>query len=70
LTEFGPVWAGALWIAELWGKLGAAATLPAIYGLIAATAMVHGLTVVTRNFGDMARTGVALLIPFATRISQ
>lgn len=53
-------------IAELWGKLGAAVTLPAIDGLIAATAMVHGLTVVTRNFGDMARTGASLFNPFAT----
>lgn len=52
-------------IAELWGRLGVPATLPAIDGLIAATAMVHGLTVVTRDFGDMARTGAALLNPFA-----
>ena len=52
-------------VADLWGKLGVASTLPAIDGLIAATAMIHGLTVVTRNFGDMARTGASLLNPFA-----
>ncbi|WP_138467888.1 type II toxin-antitoxin system VapC family toxin [Poseidonocella sp. HB161398] len=32
--------------------------------LIAATALVHGLTVVTRNTGDFAATGVALLDPW------
>ena len=33
-------------------------------GLIAATGLVHGLTVVTRNTGDFDRTGVALLNPW------
>lgn len=32
--------------------------------LIAATALVHGLTVVTRNVGDFAPTGVPLLNPW------
>lgn len=32
--------------------------------LIAATALVHGLTVVTRNFGDFEPMGVALLNPW------
>ena len=32
--------------------------------LIAATAMVHGLTVVTRNVADFDRIGVALLNPW------
>lgn len=32
--------------------------------LIAATAMVHGLTVVTRNVADFEATGVALLNPW------
>jgi toxin FitB len=32
--------------------------------LIAATAMVHGLTVVTRNVGDFEPAGVALLNPW------
>ncbi len=34
-------------------------------GLIAATAIVHGMTVVTRNIGDFAATGVALLNPWS-----
>jgi toxin FitB len=33
-------------------------------GLIAATATVHGLTVVTRNVGDFKSFGVKLLNPF------
>ena len=32
--------------------------------LIAATALVHGLTVVTRNIDDFKRTGVGLLNPW------
>ena len=33
-------------------------------GLIAATALVHGLTVVTRNVADFAPTGVPTLDPW------
>jgi hypothetical protein len=32
--------------------------------LIAATALVHGMTVVTRNLGDFAAAGVPLLNPW------
>jgi predicted nucleic acid-binding protein len=32
--------------------------------LIAATAIVHGLTVVTRNVADFADTGVAVVNPW------
>jgi len=32
--------------------------------LIAATALVHGMTVVTRNVMDFEATGVAILNPF------
>ena len=35
--------------------------------LIAATALVHGMTVVTRNVVDFERTGVPLLDPWAVR---
>jgi predicted nucleic acid-binding protein len=37
--------------------------------MIAATARVHGLTVVTRNLDDFRDLGVALLDPFAPRQS-
>lgn len=36
-----------------------------IDGLMAATARIHGLTLVTRNIADVSHTGVRLLNPFA-----
>jgi predicted nucleic acid-binding protein len=38
--------------------------------LIAATALVHGLTVVTRNVADFERVGVALLNPWDARVAS
>jgi predicted nucleic acid-binding protein len=35
--------------------------------LIAATALVHGMTVVTRDVADFAPTGVPILDPWASR---
>ena len=51
-------------IADEWGYLGAANPPPAIDGLIAATAKVHRLVLVTRNVSDVARTGVRFVNPF------
>jgi predicted nucleic acid-binding protein len=51
-------------VADAWGRLGVPDPLPAIDGLIAATALIHGLTVVTRNINDLARAGVQTLDPF------
>jgi toxin FitB len=51
-------------IAEEWGRLNVPDPLPAVDGLLAATARVHGLTLVTRNVADVSRTGVAYLNPF------
>jgi predicted nucleic acid-binding protein len=51
-------------IAEAWALLGIPDPLPAIDGLLAATAKVHGLTLVTRNVAQIAATGVSLLDPF------
>jgi len=36
-------------------------------GLIAATALVHGMTLVTRNVADFEPTGVKILNPWASR---
>lgn len=36
-------------------------------GLIAATALVHGMTVVTRNVADFAATGVVMINPWEAR---
>jgi len=52
-------------VAEEWGRMNAAATLPAIDCLLAATARVHGLTLATRNTRHIARTGVSCFDPFA-----
>ena len=53
-------------IAEAWALLAIPNPLPLIDGLLAATARVHGLTFVTRNVADVARTGVSLLNPFSS----
>jgi hypothetical protein len=52
-------------IAERWGRLSVPNPLPAVDGLLAATALVHGLTVVTRNLRHIERTGCPVLDPFA-----
>jgi predicted nucleic acid-binding protein len=51
-------------VAEEWGRINVPDPVPVIDGLLAATAKVHGLTLVTRNTSDIARTGVRLLNPF------
>lgn len=51
-------------VAELWGRLNVPDPLPAVDGLLAATALVHDLTLVTRNTRDIDRTGARLLNPF------
>jgi toxin FitB len=53
-------------VADAWGKLGVPDPVSTVDGLIAATALVHGLTVVTRNVRDLARTGVRVFDPFST----
>ena len=55
--------------ARIWGETTAAAqkrgkTIPPIDGLIAATAIRHGLHVMTRNVADFTETGVMLLNPW------
>lgn len=50
--------------AQHWGTLSAARSLPVIDTLIAATAIRHGLTLVTRNRRDVESTGVPLVDPW------
>jgi predicted nucleic acid-binding protein len=52
-------------VAEAWGRLRARRTVPVMDGLLAATAQVHDLTVVTRNTRDFAGLGVRVLNPMA-----
>lgn len=51
-------------VADAWGRMGVVDPIPPVDALLAATAQVHGLTLVTRNTADLARTGVRLLNPF------
>lgn len=52
-------------IADRWGHLGIPNPLPVADGLLAATALVHNLVLVTRNTRDVERSGARLLNPFA-----
>ena len=51
-------------IADMWAVISVPDPLPFIDGLLAATCKVHGLTLVTRNIQDIARTGVSAIDPF------
>ena len=51
-------------VAETWGELGAVRPIPPEDGLLAATALVHGLTLVTRNIKDVEGLGVSFLNPW------
>jgi toxin FitB len=51
-------------VAERWGRLNAAKPLPVIDGLVAATAIEHDLTLVTRDSLTLASSGVRLLNPW------
>lgn len=51
-------------IAQLWGRLRVPHPENALDKQIAATALIHDLTVVTRNHKDFANTGVKLVNPF------
>lgn len=51
-------------VAEVWGRLEAAEPRPKVDGLIAATALVNGMTVATRNVRDFDRMGVPTFNPF------
>jgi predicted nucleic acid-binding protein len=51
-------------VAQLWGRLRVPHPENALDKQIAATALIHGLTVVTRNHKDFQKTGVPVLNPF------
>ena len=52
-------------VATAWGHLMARRSFPVPDGLIAATARVHNLTLVTRNVADFAGAGVDVVNPWA-----
>ena len=51
-------------IVQTWGMLRVPHAENALYKLIAATAIVNGLTVITRNAKDYHQTGVKVFNPF------
>jgi len=68
-TEDGNLLAVDAAVARKWGDMTAVArlegrTLAIVDALLAATALVHDLTVVTRNARDFAGTGVRVLNPW------
>jgi predicted nucleic acid-binding protein len=54
-------------VARRWGELSAGRSLSVIDTLIAATAIGHGLTLVSRNSRDVESTGVPLVDPWQIR---
>ena len=51
-------------IADEWGRLNSIRSMPVIDGLLAATALSHGLTLATRNIRDFGDTGISWVNPF------
>ena len=52
-------------IAERWGRLNAVRPLPVVDGLLAASAIEHDLTLVTRDDAGLGETGARLLNPWS-----
>jgi predicted nucleic acid-binding protein len=50
-------------VADRWGVLNVPNPIPTVDGLLAATALVHDLVLVTRNTRDVASTGARVLDP-------
>ncbi len=51
-------------VSDRWGRMSAIRPIPVIDGLLAATAIINSLTLVTRNDRDIAGLGVKVLNPF------
>ena len=51
-------------VSDQWGRMCAIRPIPVIDGLLAATAVINGLTLVTRNDRDIAGLGAVVLNPF------
>ncbi|MBE7504051.1 MAG: type II toxin-antitoxin system VapC family toxin [Verrucomicrobiales bacterium] len=54
-------------VADQWGRLGVRQPVPVLDAFLAATAMSHNLTVVSRDEAGFRTTGVPVLNPFTQR---
>ena len=54
-------------VADTWGRISAPRPVPVVDGLLAATAVVHDMTLVTRNVSDVEGLGARVLDPFNAR---
>lgn len=52
-------------VADQWGRLGLPQPLPILDAFLAATALVHGLTVISRDAEGFRNTGVTVINPFS-----
>lgn len=57
-------------VSDQWGRMSAIRPVPVIDGLLAATALVNGLTLVTRNDRDVTGLGAAVLNPFKDAVNH
>ena len=57
-------------VAEAWGRMSAVRTVPVIDDLMAATALVHDMTLVTRNEADVVGLGARGLSPFSAPVRR
>ncbi|HEY7297389.1 MAG TPA: type II toxin-antitoxin system VapC family toxin [Xanthobacteraceae bacterium] len=54
-------------IADEWGRMGASRPVSTVDALLAATAKVYGMTLVTRNVSDVSDLGAQVINPFESR---
>ena len=57
-------------MADILGRMNVPDPLPAIDGLLGATALAHDLTLATRNLADLERTGARVFNPFEPKSSR
>lgn len=55
-------------VADEWGRMSAKRSVSTIDALLAATAKAHGLTLATRNVGDVADLGAKVINPFEVKV--
>jgi toxin FitB len=52
-------------VADQWGRLGLQQPIPVLDAFLAATALVHGLTMISRDEDGFRNTGVPVINPFS-----